>query len=151
MLVGSLLMMHESPLLQGTGSKDHACGKQLRTSSWASYRVCEVAAVSTVNRSNLPHPGLWAPKTEVEKMKRKQLQRTGSQVFAPSQSLVSKFSSVCRCVFASFDSSTFWLLPLSALFAVLWFCLVCFTAGYCIHCQNAMCFSRAFSEDGVTD
>ena len=37
-------------------------GKQLRTSSWASYRVCEVAAVSTGNRSNLPHPGLWAPK-----------------------------------------------------------------------------------------
>ena len=28
----------------------------------ASYRVCEVAAVSTGNRSNLPHPGLWAPK-----------------------------------------------------------------------------------------
>ena len=35
------------------------------------------------NRSNLPHPGLWAP-TGVEKVKRKQL--AGPQVFAPSQS-----------------------------------------------------------------
>jgi len=103
MLVGLLLMMHESPFpLQamlrseslprwiqrsfqttlpagGRGSIGSAVlgavtklrhrrmlatleGKQLRTSSWASYRVCEVAAVSTGNRSNLPHPGLWAPK-----------------------------------------------------------------------------------------
>ena len=42
---------------------------KLRTSSWASYR-----AVSTGNRSNLPHP------TGIEKVKRKQLQRTGPQV-----------------------------------------------------------------------
>ena len=126
MLVGLLLMMHESPFpLQamlrseslarwiqrsfqttlpagGRGSIGSAVlgavtklrhrrmlatleGKQLRTSSWASYRVWEVAAVSTGNRSNLPHPGLWA-QTGVEKVKRKQLQRTGPQVFAPSQS-----------------------------------------------------------------
>ena len=52
------------------------------------------------------------------------------------------FHIVCRCVFASFDSSTFWLLSFSALFAVLWFCLLCFTTGYCIHCQKAICVFR---------
>ena len=99
MLVGLLLMMHESPFpLQamlrseslarwiprsfqttlpagGRGSIGSAVlgavtklrhrrmlatleGKQL----YLPGQVCEVAAVSTGNRSNLPHPGLWAPK-----------------------------------------------------------------------------------------
>ena len=66
-----------------------------------------------------------------------------SQVqFALSQARFPSFHVVCRCVFASFDSSTFWLLSLSALFAVLWFCLLCFTTGYCIHCQKAICVFR---------
>ena len=54
-------------------------GKQLVLPSWANYRVCEVAAVSTSNRSNLPHPGLWL-RNRVEKVKRQQLQRTSPQV-----------------------------------------------------------------------
>ena len=63
----------------------------------------------------------------------------------PRKARFPSFHIVCRCVFASFDSSTFWLLSFSALFAVLWFCLLCFTTGYCIHCQKAICvFSRAF-------
>ena len=96
MLVGLLLMMHESPFplqamlrseslarwiqrsLQTTlpaggrgsiGSEvetpANACDTGRQTASYfvrASYRVCEVAAVSTGNRSNLPHQGLWAPK-----------------------------------------------------------------------------------------
>ena len=101
MLVGLLLMMHESPFplqamlrseslahwiqrsLQttlpagGRGSIGSAVldavtklrhrrmlatleGKQLRY--FVLGKSCEVAAVSTGNRSNLPHPGLWAPK-----------------------------------------------------------------------------------------
>ena len=57
----------------------------------------------------------------------------------PRKARFPSFHIVCRCVFASFDSSTFWLLSLSALFAVLWFCLLCFTTGYCTHCQKAVC------------
>ena len=51
-------------------------------------------------QQSLPHPGLWA-ETGVEKVKRKQLQLTGPQVFAPSQSSVSKFSycvPMCVCI-----------------------------------------------------
>ena len=44
--------------------------------------------VSTGNRSNLPHPRFVGSETGVEKVKRQQLQRTGPQVFAPSQSSV---------------------------------------------------------------
>ena len=44
----------------------------------------------------------------------------------PRKARFPSFHIVCRCVFASFDSSTFWLLSFSALFAVLWFCLLCF-------------------------
>ena len=42
---------------------------------------------------------------------------------------------VCRCVFASFDSST-------ALFALLWFCLLYFTTGHCMITQKAICVLR---------
>ena len=89
--------------------------------------------------------------TGVEKVKRKQLQRTGSQVFAPRKARFPSFHIVCRCVFASFDSSTFWLLSLSALFAGLWFCLLCFTTGYCTHCQKQFVFFACIFGDGVAD
>ena len=63
-------------------------GKQLRTSSWASYRVCEVAAVSTGQPQQSAASRFVGSETGVEKVKRQQLQRTGPQVFAPSQSSV---------------------------------------------------------------
>ena len=98
----------------------------------------------------------------VEKVKRKQLPRTGPQVFAPSQSSVSKFSyCVPMCVFASFfdfdlicccdDSSTF--------LAFVFVSSLCFGVlspmfyDRILHSlpKSNLCFSRAFSEDGVTD
>ena len=83
--------------------------------------------------------------TGVEKVKRKQLQRTGSQVFAPRKARFPSFHIVCRCVFASFDSSTFWLLSLSALFALV---LSPMFYDRILHSlpKSNLCFSRAFSE-----
>ena len=41
----------------------NACDTGRQTASYLRPgQVCEVAAVSTGNRSNVPHPGLWAPK-----------------------------------------------------------------------------------------
>ena len=135
MLVGLLLMMHESPFpLQamlrseslarwiqrsfqttlpagGRGSIGSAVlgadtklrhrrmlatleGKQQVTAS-VKLQQCDWQP-----QQSLPHPGLWA-ETGVEKVKRKQLQLTGPQVFAPSQSSVSKFPycvPMCVCI-----------------------------------------------------
>ena len=59
----------------------------------------------------------------------------------PRKTRFPSFHIACRCVFASFDSSVFWLfLSLSTLFAELWFCPLCSTKGYCIRCKNQVLF-----------
>ena len=154
------------------GSKDHSrqhClqgeGRALALLCWVRYEVETPANACDTGRQTasyfvlgkLPRLGScssvdWQPQQSaasrfvgseigVEKVKRKQLQRTGPQVFAPSQSSVFQVFILCAdvCLHPLIPArSGFCLCQLS----LLWFCLLCFTTGYCIHCQKAICVFR---------